>query len=329
KCYRLKERLGSGSYGEVFRVRNVHTNKEFTAKFSLANDTDSILQHEYEVLSKLQGIAGIPHVTSFGKEASYSIMVFEHLGPSLEKVFHSCHRSFSHHTIAKIGEQLIHCLQNIHLRSYIHQDVKPSNILIGTGQDAPAIYLVNFSIAKPYRDPHTHLHNTFSKCGSFLGSPAFASINGHLRLKVGRQDDLESLSYLLIYLACGSLPWLGHTPCLENDTIVSMKRDIFQRGNIPEVLLTLLSYSRSLLFPQKPDYVYLQALMKSLCTDPLCDSRPEWLHSDGTLSMSIIMNDSPAWGCKREKPVVGKRPTTGYLSMYLLCTFASRLTICY
>ncbi|KIK24144.1 hypothetical protein PISMIDRAFT_99165, partial [Pisolithus microcarpus 441] len=315
--------------GEVFRVHNVHTNKEFTTKFSPANDTDSILQHEYEVLSKLQGIAGIPHITLFGKEASYSIMVFEHLGPSLEKVFHSCHQSFSHHTITAISEQLIHCLQNIHLHSYIHWDVKPSNILIGTGQDAPTVYLVDFGIAKPYRDPHMHLHNTFGKCGSFLGSPAFASINSHLGLEAGRRDDLESLSYLLIYLACGSLPWLGHTPCLENDTIISMKRDIFQLDDIPKVLLTLLSYSRSLPFPQKPDYVYLQALMKSLCTDPLCNSWPEWLCSDGTLSMSIITNDLLAWGCKREKPAVGKRPTMGYLSMYLLCTFASRLTICY
>ncbi|KIK14507.1 hypothetical protein PISMIDRAFT_116955, partial [Pisolithus microcarpus 441] len=243
KCYRLKERLGSGSYGKVFHVRNVHTNEEFTAKFSPANDTDSILRHEYEVLSKLQGITGIPRVTSFRKEASYSVMVFECLGPSLEKVFHSCHRSFSHHTIAAIGEQLIRCLQNIHLHSYIHRDVKPSNVLIGTGQDAPAIYLVDFSIAKPYRDPHTHLHNTFSKCGGFLGSPAFASVNSHLGLEAGRRDDLESLSYLLIYLACGSLPWLGHTPCLENDAIVNMKRDIFQLDDIPKVLLTLLSYS--------------------------------------------------------------------------------------
>ncbi|KAI6127040.1 kinase-like domain-containing protein, partial [Pisolithus sp. B1] len=229
--------------GEVIHVCNVHTNEEFTAKFSPVNDTDSILQHEYEVLSKLQGIAGIPHITSFGKEASHSVMVFECLGPLLEEVFHSCHWSFLHHTIAAIGEQLIHCLQNIHLCSYIHQDVKPSNILIGTGQDASTIYLVDFSIVKPYQDPHTHLHNTFSKCGGFLGSPAFASINTHLGLEAGRQDDLESLSYLLIYLACGSLPWLGHTPCLENNAIINMKRDIFQCGDIPKVLLTLLSYS--------------------------------------------------------------------------------------
>ncbi|KAI6159311.1 hypothetical protein EDD17DRAFT_1511436 [Pisolithus thermaeus] len=206
-------------------------------------------------------------------------MVFEHLGPSLEEVFHSCHQSFSHHTIAAISEQL-----NIHLCIYIHQDVKPSNILIGTGQDASAIYLVDFSIAKPYQDPHMHLHNTFSKCGGFLGSPAFASVNGHLGFEAG-----------------SSLPWLGHMPCLENDAIVNMKRDIFQHGDIPK-------------FPQKPDYVYLQALMKSLCTDPLCDSCPEWLHSDGMLSMSIIMNDALALGCRREKPVVGKRPAMGHQS---------------
>ena len=66
--YRLKEKLGSGSYGicsppfddkankiqgEVFRARNVLPNKEFAIKLSPANDTASVLRNEYDVLCRL------------------------------------------------------------------------------------------------------------------------------------------------------------------------------------------------------------------------------------------------------------------------------------
>ncbi|KIM55661.1 hypothetical protein SCLCIDRAFT_30208 [Scleroderma citrinum Foug A] len=144
--------------------------------------------------------------------------------------------------------------ENIHSRSFIHRDIKPSNILIGTSQQASTIYLIDFSIATLYRDPSTHRHNTFKEyCGS-LGSPAFSSINSNLGFELGRRDDIEALVYVLLYFTCGSLPWLGHTPCLEHDAIASMKQDILQHDDIPKALVTMLSYTRSLSFTQKPDY---------------------------------------------------------------------------
>ena len=139
---------------------------------------------------------------------------------------------------------------------------------------------------KLYRDPSTHRHNTFKEyCGS-LGSPMFSSINSHLGFELGRRDDIEALVYFLWYFACGSLPWLGHTPCLEHDAIASMKQDILQRDDIPKALLTMLSYTWSLSFTQKPDYDYLQTLVKGLCTNPLdLTTQLEWLCSDNIPSV--------------------------------------------
>ncbi|KIK13494.1 hypothetical protein PISMIDRAFT_71239, partial [Pisolithus microcarpus 441] len=49
-------------------------------------------------------------------------------------------------------------LENVHLHNFIHQDIKHSNVLIGTGQNTSTLYLIDFSIAKQYRDPYMHLH---------------------------------------------------------------------------------------------------------------------------------------------------------------------------
>ena len=92
--------------GEVFRARNVLTNKEFAIKLSPANDT-ALLHNEYDVLCQLRGIVGIPRTILFESNSSYNTIVLKCLGPSLEEVFGSCHRSFSQHTISVIGEQLV------------------------------------------------------------------------------------------------------------------------------------------------------------------------------------------------------------------------------
>ncbi|KIK23099.1 hypothetical protein PISMIDRAFT_101151, partial [Pisolithus microcarpus 441] len=223
--------------GDVFCTCNVLTNKDFAVKLSPANNMASILHHEYEILCKLQGVIGLPHVISCGNEGSYSAMILECLGPLLDELFDSCCQSFSNYMITVIGQQL-----NIHLHNFVHQDIKPSNVLISTGQNTSIIYFIDFSIAKQYRDPYMHLHNSFGKHGGFLSSYAFTSINSQLGFEPGRQDNIESLAYILTYFSCGSLPWLGH-PSFDSEVLVNMKKDISQHDNIPQALMTMLSYS--------------------------------------------------------------------------------------
>jgi len=42
-----------------------------------------------------------------------------------------------------------------------------------------------------------------------IGTARYASVSAHEEMEQGRKDDLESIGYVLIYLATGTLPWMN------------------------------------------------------------------------------------------------------------------------
>lgn len=152
-------------------------------------------------------LVGYPQFVWFGQEGDYFIMAIELLGPSLEDLFVYCGRKLSLKTVLIIADQLISRIETFQELTYIHRDLKPENILIGMEENAQTLYLIDFGLAKRWKNPATGEHIPYRDKKSLTGTARYASANTHLGIEQSRRDDLEGAGYVILYLLKGELPW--------------------------------------------------------------------------------------------------------------------------
>ena len=131
--YRLYQKLGSGSFGDIYLAYNLENGEQVAAKVESSNARDPRLEEEFKVYRAIQGGVGIPHIRWLGSGNGMNILVMDLLGPSLEDLFDSCGRMFSLKTVLMLADQMIMRLEWIHNKHHIHRDIKPENLLIGGG----------------------------------------------------------------------------------------------------------------------------------------------------------------------------------------------------
>jgi len=272
KKYRLGRKIGSGSFGDIYLGTNVSTGEEVAMKLETTRSKHPQLVYEAKLYKLLQGAVGIPYIRWYGLEGTYNVLVMDLLGFSLEELFSRCGRRFSLKTVLMIADQVLLRVEYIHSKSFIHRDIKPDNFLIGRGRRSNVVYIIDFGLAKRYRDPKTHVHIMYREHKHLTGTPRYASINNHLGIEQSRRDDLESLGYVFLYFLRGSLPWQGlraNTKKQKYAKIMEKKMstpiDALCKG-FPEEFRIYFEYCRALRFADKPDYSYLRRLFKDLAT---------------------------------------------------------------
>ncbi|XP_058515910.1 casein kinase I-like, partial [Ochotona princeps] len=269
--WKIGKKIGSGSFGDIYKATNVQTGQEVALKVESIRAKHLQLLYEYRLLRHLQGGEGIAQAYCCESEGDYNVMVMELLGPSLEDTFNLCNRVFSLKTILLLADQFLQRVEYIHNRSFIHRDIKPDNFLLGGADHQDTIYIIDFGLAKKYRDPRTHQHIPYRENKNLTGTARYASISAHLGSEQSRRDDLEAVGYVLMYFCRGgTLPWQGikantkqekYHKIMEKKVATSVES--LCKGYPPE-FATYLNYCRSLRFEDRPDYAYLRRLFKDL-----------------------------------------------------------------
>lgn len=205
--YKLGKKLGEGAFGQVFVAKDNSTGDEVAVKVEDNRTKHPQLLHEAKLLKLLKG-KGIPELKGALIEGDYNIMVISLLGPSLENLLNYCGHRFSLHTTVMFGIQALERVEHIQTLDFLHRDIKPDNFLVGN-KNASLVYMIDFGLAKRFRNPKTGLHIPWKEGKNLTGTARYASLNTHLGYEQSRRDDLEGLAYVMLYFLKGKLPWQG------------------------------------------------------------------------------------------------------------------------
>ncbi|ELU13122.1 hypothetical protein CAPTEDRAFT_202560 [Capitella teleta] len=269
--YRLMRKIGSGSFGDIYLAVHISTGEEVAVKLESQRAKHPQLLYESKVYRILAGGVGVPRIKWFGQhEHDYNVLVMDLLGPSFEDLFNFCSRKFSLKTVLMLADQMVGRVEYVHNKNFIHRDIKPDNFLMGIGQNCNKVFVVDFGLAKKYKDSRTKQHILYREDKSLTGTARYASINAHLGIEQSRRDDMESLGYVFMYFLRGSLPWQGlkaGNKKQKYDKISEKKMSTPVEAlckNFPAEFAMFLNYCRGLRFEEAPDYMYLRQLFRIL-----------------------------------------------------------------
>jgi len=248
--YILLQKIGSGSFGSIYLGENVRTKEKVAIKMESIKDCAKLLKNESTVYQYLQSscakMVGLPQVKWFGKDDAHYYMVINLLGESLQSIKNRVH-IFSLTFTLQIGIQIIHLLRSIHDCGLIHRDIKPDNFLLGLGDKAKQLHIIDFGFCKPFLKEY----NPLKKTNALIGSLMYSSVCAHRCFEQSRRDDLESLGYMLLYFLKGSVDWQH---CQSSMEVLQIKESIANSGKVPTILSEYFKIVKQLSFEERPDY---------------------------------------------------------------------------
>lgn len=273
--YNIIKKIGAGSFGEVYMVKNKN-NEDRAIKVESIKSNPMIIE-EYKIYKYFEKrkISNIPKYYNLYETPEYYIMEMELLDKNLDSLFKINHK-FTISTVLKLAVSIINILSQIHSSCFLHRDIKPSNFMIKDNN----IYIIDFGLAKKYKVNGEHIEYKTDR--SLIGTARYASINVHNGIEPSRRDDLISLGYMLIYFINGSLPWQGIKTDGKKSHIVLIGQCKLSTSlnklcsNIPKCIKDYLQYCMNLSFSDKPDYDYLFNLFGEYSVSNNIELKYEW-----------------------------------------------------
>ncbi|XP_037587148.1 myosin light chain kinase, smooth muscle isoform X3 [Cebus imitator] len=210
--YDIEERLGSGKFGQVFRLVEKKTRKVWAGKFFKAysaKEKENIRQ-EIGIMNCLHHPKLVQCVDAFEEKANI-VMVLEIVsgGELFERIIDEDFELTERECI-KYMRQISEGVEYIHKQGIVHLDLKPENIMC-VNKTGTRIKLIDFGLAR-------RLENAGSLKVLF-GTPEFVAPEVINYEPIGYATDMWSIGVICYILVSGLSPFMGDN---DNETLANV-----------------------------------------------------------------------------------------------------------
>ena len=207
--YELREELGRGGMGVVYRAQQLSLGREVAVKMilrgQLASKADrERFEAEAQAAAKLDhpGIVPVYEVGELEGRPYFSMKNVR--GTTLAQRL--AEGPLAPREAARMLARVARAIHFAHMRGVLHRDLKPSNILLDE-QGEP--HVTDFGLAKQITDAAS-----MTKTGAVLGTPAYMAPEqaAGQRGQVGPRSDVYSLGVILYHMLTGRPPFQAASP---------------------------------------------------------------------------------------------------------------------
>lgn len=214
--YRIRNMIGQGGFGAVYRATNIATDQDMAIKLlavSLDSDDSDVIQRFF---AEAQVTASLKHpntirVFDFGQTEGGALYIAMELlsGRPLNDVLKrraADGKVLTEEETITIGVQALRSLAEAHLANLVHRDLKPHNIFLHEVEgDDPVVKVLDFGIAK-------RLGSNLTGTGKAFGTPSYMSPEQAQNEPLDNRSDLYSLACVLFQCVTGKPPFEGDDP---------------------------------------------------------------------------------------------------------------------
>lgn len=231
--------LGQGGFGRVYRVRDLHLEREVALKVMhplLTRDPAVVerFRREAQLASRVNHI-NIVDVYDISGRAGLIWYTMEYVpGPSVAQLVERGGPQ-PLPLVTRLLREALAALALAHAQGLVHRDLKPENMLI---EPDGSLRITDFGLALALRGDAR-----FGGATSQSGTPQFASPEQLLGERVDPRADLYSLAAVAWYALVGAPPFAGRTPeqILARQTTDRLPTLRAMRPDLPEAVEKVLA----------------------------------------------------------------------------------------
>ena len=235
--YELKEKLGEGAYGSVYKVQQKYTNYLRAVKAIKKKHVDSSeFYNEIEVLKALDH-PNIIKLFDCYQDKSYFYMVEEYCSGGDLFDYIQKEKFFTERKAGTIFNQLLSAVNHLHKKRIVHRDLKPENIVLIEAKNKDVfIKLIDFGTSITIKGK-----NLTQELGTIYYIAPEVFMNNY-----NEKADIWSCGIILYTMLCGHPPFCGNKENTIKSKILHSKL-IFPSKEFKSVSNEAIEYIKHLL----------------------------------------------------------------------------------